>query len=128
MKLSCLVIVLLAMTGCASNIPKQKQQTVESPGVVTIHKEFTPQVWSDHKKLNISELACSKKGTQILHSLGFIQIVKSRYGEYVYGNYINNRAVIKCISINDQTLVYAIVAGPNKRVVEKLRNEIMWQY
>ena len=60
--------------------------------------------------------------------MSFIQVIKSSHGEYVYGNYSNNRAAIKCVSVGGQTFVYAIVAGPKKAVVEKLRNEIMWQF
>ena len=123
MKLFTFAMVLLVVSGCASNSQVQK-----STEVVTLQKEFPPQIWSDHRELNISESACAEKGIQILNSLGFIQVVKSSHGEYIYGNYSNNRAAIKCISINNQTLVYSIVAGPKKAIVERLRNEIMWQY
>ncbi len=123
MKLFAFLVFFLVISGCASNTPVQ-----EPVEVVTLQKEFPPQVWSDHKELNISESACAEKGMQILNSLGFIQVVKSSHGEYIYGNYSNNRAVIKCVSVNGQTLVYSIVAGPKKAIVEKLRNEIMWQY
>ena len=123
MKYFTFVAIFLLISGCASNTPVQ--DPVE---VVTLQKEFPPQVWSSHKELEISESACAEKGAQILNSLGFIRVVKSSHGEYVYGNYSSNRAAIKCISVNSQTLVYSIVAGPKKAIVEKLRNEIMWQY
>lgn len=123
MKLFTFAMVLLFLSGCASNSQVQK-----STEVVTLQKEFPPQIWSDHRELNISDSACAEKGIQILNSLSFTQVVKSSHGEYIYGNYSNNRAAIKCISINNQTLVYSIVAGPKKAVVERLRNEIMWQY
>lgn len=123
MKLFACLVVFLVISGCASNVHVQ-----DSVEVVTIQKEFPPQVWSDHKELNISESACAEKGIQILNSLGFVQVVKSSHGEYIYGNYSNNRAAIKCVSVNGRTFVYSIVAGPNRTVVEKLRNEIMWQY
>ncbi len=123
MRLLALIVLSLLASGCASNTAVQ-----EPVEVVTVQKEFPPQLWSDHKELGISTEACAEKGMQILNSLGFTQVVKSRHGEYLYGNYSNNRAAIKCITVKGQTLVYAIVAGPKKAVVEKLRNEIMWQY
>ena len=117
------VVASLAITGCTSHTSVQKPTEV-----VTLQKEFAPHIWSDHKELSISAAECADKGIEVLNSLGFVQIVNSSYGEYIYGNYSNNRAVIKCISVSGQTLVYSIVAGPKKALVEKLRNEIMWQY
>jgi hypothetical protein len=84
-----------------------------------------PQIWSDHKILNISEEVCAKKGVDILTTLGFKHIVKN--GTYVYGNYINNRSAIKCTRLNDQTFVFVVVAGPVVTIVERLRNEIVWK-
>lgn len=122
------VVVLLIVSGCASNYQTQKPQAVEKLKVVTIQKDFPPQVWSDHKILTISEIECAKKGVQILSSLGFTQIVKSSHGQYMYGNYSSNRAAVKCLSAGGQTFMYAVVAGPEVDVVERLRNEIMWQF
>ena len=48
-------------------------------------------------------------------------------GSYVYGNYINNRAAIKCTRVENKTFVYAVVAGPKVKIVERLRNEIIWK-
>jgi len=93
--------------------------------VVTIEKAVIPQVWSDHKILNISEEICAQKGVDILTALGFERIVMS--GSYVYGNYINNRAAIKCTRVENKTFVYAVVAGPKVKIVERLRNEIIWK-
>jgi hypothetical protein len=118
------VVFLILLGGCASNAVKEHNHEKEIE-VHTIQKEFTPHVWSDHKILKISTEACAEKGTEILESLGFTQIVKN--GSYVYGNYSNNRAVIKCTSVGESTFVYAVVAGPKVKVVEKLRNEIVWQ-
>ena len=123
MRLLMFVVASLAITGCASHTSVQKPTEV-----VTLQKEFAPHVWSDHKELNISASECGDKGVEVLNSLGFVQIVKSSHGEYVYGNYSNNRAAVKCISVGGQTLVYSIVAGPKRALVEQLRNEIMWQY
>lgn len=118
------VALLIALSGCTSNTTKHTHQEKEVE-VRTIQKEFTPHIWSDHKILKISADACAQKGTEILESLGFNQIVKN--GSYVYGNYSNNRAVIKCALVGENTFVYAAVAGPKVKVVEKLRNEIVWQ-
>lgn len=118
------VVALILLSGCASNAVKEANSGQEVE-VRTIQKEFTPHIWSDHKVLKISPEICAEKGAEILASLGFNQIVKN--GTYVYGNYSNNRAVIKCALIADGTFVYAVVAGPKVKVVEKLRNEIVWQ-
>lgn len=95
--------------------------------VITIEKEFPPQIWSDHKELAYSESICAKKGIEILGSLGFSEIIKSSHGNYIYGNFSNNRAAIKCVTVQNQTFAYVIVAGAKSVVVEKLRNEIFWQ-
>ncbi|WP_139056498.1 hypothetical protein [Rheinheimera sp. A13L] len=118
------IAFLILLGGCTSNTVKEIPQEKEIE-VRTIQKEFTPHIWSDHKILKISTEACAEKGKEILESLGFNQIIKN--GSYVYGNYSNNRAVIKCSSVNESTFVYAAVAGPKVKVVEKLRNEIVWQ-
>ncbi len=123
MKLTAVVILIL-LGGCTSNAAKKSDQEKEIE-VRTIQKEFTPHIWSDHKILKVSTEACAEKGTEILESLGFNQIVKN--GSYVYGNYSNNRAVIKCTLVGESTFVYTAVAGPKVKVVEKLRNEIVWQ-
>ena len=115
---------LILLGGCASNAVKEIHQEKEVE-VRTIQKEFTPHIWSDHKILTISPEACAEKGKEILESLSFNQIVKN--DSFVYGNYSNNRAVIKCTSVNESTFVYAAVAGPKVKVVERLRNEIVWQ-
>ncbi|MBU1620988.1 MAG: hypothetical protein KJ556_12020 [Gammaproteobacteria bacterium] len=123
MKLAAVVFLIL-LGGCATNATKDTNQ--ENGGEVrTIQREFAPHIWSDHKMLKIPAEACADKGTEILESLGFIEIVKN--GSYVYGNYSNNRAVIKCTSVGASTFVYAAVAGPKVKVVERLRNEIVWQ-
>lgn len=118
------ILFLISLTGCASNAPVPSKQGA-GVEVRTIQKEYTPQVWSDHKVLKISAETCAEKGAKILESLGFNQIVKN--GTYVYGNYASNRAAIKCVSINEGTFVYSVVAGPEVKFVEKLRNEIAWQ-
>ena len=111
-----LIILFFILNGCAAN---------KETKIITIKKSFAPQIWSDHKLFKGSLEMCSSKGKSILESLTFNKIVKN--GHFVYGNFSNNRAVIKCVSIPEGTFVYTAVAGPNVKVVEKLRNEIMWQ-
>lgn len=117
----------LALSGCALNQERTAEPDLIENEVVTIQKEFAPQVWSDHKVLEINESQCADKGMVILSSLGFKDVVRSSHGAYVYGNYSNNRAAIKCTTVEGKTLVYAVVAGPNVEVVKRLRNEIVWQ-
>ena len=94
--------------------------------VITLERTPTPQVWSDHKLLSITTEQCAEKAVDILVTLDFKQtIIKDTN---VYGNYLNNRAAIKCTDVNGQTLVYAIVAGPKVKLVERLRNEIIWAF
>ena len=118
------IIFLILLGGCSSNAVRETQPEKEIE-VRTIQKEFTPHIWSDHKILKISAEKCAEKGTEILGSLGFTQIVKN--GNYVYGNYVSNRAAIKCVMVDNNTFVYAAVAGPQVKVAEKLRNEIVWK-
>lgn len=127
MKWILLSLSMIVVSGCAVNQGKTTVSDTNTREVVTIQKEFPPQIWSDHKLLEISEAKCADKGIEILSSLGFNRVVKSSHGAYVYGNYANNRSAIKCTTIADKTLVYVIVAGPKVDVVQKLRNEIMWQ-
>jgi len=121
------LIALVCLSGCATNMASTKPDTTEEKQleVVTIQKEFAPHIWSDHKVLKTSVASCANKGKAILEALGFNNIVKN--GNFVYGNYANNRGVIKCVSVYDSTFVYAVVAGPKVKVVERLRNEIVWQ-
>jgi len=127
------LVFSLILVGCSSNPKNMNPQTVSVENIqsekkielVTIEKDTIPQVWSDHKVLKMTTEACSNKGVDILTTLGFSQIVKN--GTYVYGNYINNRAAIKCTDVGNNTFVYAVVAGPHVKIVERLRNEIVWK-
>ena len=128
-----LIIIAFFVVGCSSTsaLKQESMHVIEhemlrkEAEVVTIEKAVIPQVWSDHKILNISEEICAQKGVDILTTLGFERIVMS--GSYVYGNYINNRAAIKCTRVENKTFVYAVVAGPKVKIVERLRNEIIWK-
>jgi hypothetical protein len=92
---------------------------------VAIQKELTPHVWSDHKVLGVSVESCANKGKEILEILGFNEILKKE--NFIYGNYSNNRGVIKCVSVSGSTFVYTVVSGSEVKAVERLRNEIMWK-
>ncbi|MBQ0730792.1 MAG: hypothetical protein KBT75_08840 [Oleispira antarctica] len=128
-----LIVITFFVVGCSSTsaLKQEPMHVIEhemlrkEAEVVTIEKAVIPQVWSDHKILNISEEICAQKGVDILTTLGFEHIVMS--GSYVYGNYINNRAAIKCTRVENKTFVYAVVAGPKIKIVERLRNEIIWK-
>ena len=86
---------------------------------------YTPQLWSHHKQLKTSPELCAKKGVDILNFLGFSSVVKN--GDYVYGNFNQNRATIKCVGFDSTTFVYTAVAGKNVKQVEQLRNKISWK-
>lgn len=128
-----LIVITFFVVGCSSTsaLKQEPMDVIEhemlrkEAEVVTIEKAVIPQVWSDHKILNTSEEVCAQKGVDILTTLGFERIVMS--GSYVYGNYINNRAAIKCTRVENKTFVYAVVAGPKIKIVERLRNEIIWK-
>ncbi|MEO9947061.1 MAG: hypothetical protein ABJH28_10470 [Paraglaciecola sp.] len=112
--------------GCASKAEKViETQVVTETKLITVEKEYTPQLWSHHKVVNETPELCAVKGVSILNSLGFKSVVKN--GNYVYGNFSHNRAAIKCVKVSNQTFVYAAVAGADVKTVEKLRNEIAWQ-
>jgi len=90
-----------------------------------LQKPYTPQLWSHHKQLKISPELCALKGVNILNSLGFSSVIKN--GDYVYGNFNQNRATIKCIGFENNTFVYTAIAGINVKQVELLRNKISWK-
>jgi len=113
------VFLMVLVTGCSTEIKKN------DAGVV-IEKKLPPQLWSDHKKLDISTDICALKAMSVLSSLGFTGVIQN--GNYAYGNFINNRAAIKCVEMPAGSFVYFSVAGQDKEVVEKLRNEISWKF
>jgi len=127
MKYITLTIALL-LTGCVSNSKEPvepKVITKTTTKFVSVPKEYTPQLWSQHKLLKGSPETCATNGVNILSALGFKSVVKN--GHYVYGNFSNNRAAIKCVELNANTFVYIAVAGADVKLVEKLRNEIAWK-
>ncbi len=115
MKILTISLVLL-MAGCSNT--KHKDE-------FTIVPVKPPHIWSDHKKLDLTPDICALKGESILKSLGFTAIVKN--GTYIYGNFNDNRAAVKCVENGSGVFVYAMVAGPVVDIVERLRNEIIWK-
>lgn len=85
-----------------------------------------PQLWSHHKLLKMSAEKCSSKAMLTLERLGFSSIVKN--GLYAYGNYTGSRAALKCVEMSENSLIYIAVAGPDVKLVEKLRNQIAWEF
>lgn len=122
MKKILLMALVLLNSACASN-GHVKQGQAEP-----VQKAYLPQIWSGHKVLSVSTSVCAEKGVAILNSLGFKKVTTSSHGNYVYGNYSSNRAAIKCVDVNGKAFVYSAVAGEHVKTVERLRNEIMWQY
>jgi hypothetical protein len=98
--------------------------------VVELTKTYTPHLWTDFKVLAIDAELCSLKGKDILESLSFTSIrrnLKYDKAKYVYGKFTNNQASITCAKLDGQTFVYTSVAGADAKIVERLRNEIMWK-
>ncbi|MDP5191309.1 hypothetical protein, partial [Rheinheimera baltica] len=87
---------------------------------------YTPKLWSGHKVLTLSAEQCAVKGKAVLETMQFGSVVQN--GNYVYGNYLQNRAAIKCVALDQGSFVYVAVAGQQKKAVEELRNEIVWQF
>ncbi|MEE9412589.1 MAG: hypothetical protein V3V22_06005 [Methylococcales bacterium] len=82
-----------------------------------------PQLWSHHKKLDISVSSCALKGYSALKSLGFTSVVQN--GNDSYGSFHDNRAAVKCVSNNTGAFLYLMIAGPEKEIVEKLSNKLV---
>jgi hypothetical protein len=124
--------LIVWLAGCSSRpeIPIQEAATPVESGEAEGSPESIlsspPNLWSGHKAVSYSPGECASRGVEILEALSFIGIVRN--GSYVYGNLMANRAAIKCVSNGDDgTFVYAAVAGPEVRQVERLRNEIVWR-
>lgn len=113
------ILCLVALAGCSSTPPRPASETSE-----TVFLE-PPHLWSGQKIVKQTPESCANNGLKILESLSFVGVVKN--GSYVYGNLLANRAAIKCVPNGQDTFVYAAVAGPEKKQVERLRNEIVWR-
>lgn len=81
-----------------------------------------PQLWSAHKRLGVPAEECAALAFEALTALRFSSLVRN--GNYSYGNFRGNRAAVKCIDDVEGSFVYFAVAGPDKDVVEQLRNAI----
>jgi len=88
-------------------------------------KNQPPQLWSTHKELNVEVSLCALKSLSALRSLGFTSVVQNK--NYSYGIFHDNRAAVKCLPKGDKSFVYLAVAGPDKEIVEKLRNGLSWR-
>lgn len=113
------ILCLVALAGCSSTPPRPASETSE-----TVFLD-PPHLWSGQKIVKQTPESCANNGVKILESLSFVGVVKN--GSYVYGNLLANRAAIKCVPNGQDTFVYAAVAGPEKKQVERLRNEIVWR-
>lgn len=117
------ILMLAILTGCVV-LPAEQPAPEPQPSADTIFSP-PPQLWSTQKMLSESPEACASEAVEILKALQFVSVVKN--GTYVYGNLLSNRAAIKCVPNGEGTFVYTAVAGPEKKQVERLRNEIFWR-
>ena len=81
-----------------------------------------PQLWSDHKQLEIPVGVCAERAFNVLNALGYSRVVRN--GNYSYGDFNGNRAAVKCVESRGSSFVYFAVAGPQRETVERLRNQI----
>lgn len=117
------ILMLAILTGCVV-LPAEQPTPEPQPSADTIFSP-PPQLWSSQKMLSQSPEACASEAVEILKALQFVSVAKN--GTYVYGNLLSNRAAIKCVPNGEGTFVYTAVAGPEKKQVERLRNEIFWR-
>lgn len=84
---------------------------------------FPPHLWSHHRSLQVSAEICSGRALAALNAYEFTSVVRN--GTYTYGNSGANRAALKCVERgSESSFVYIAVAGPDKSVVEDLRNKL----
>jgi hypothetical protein len=84
---------------------------------------FPPHLWSHHKSLQVSAETCAGRALAALNAYEFTSVVRN--GTYSYGNSGANRAALKCVERGEgSSFVYIAVAGPDKSVVEDLRNKL----
>lgn len=60
-------------------------------------------------------------GYRALLALGFSSVVQN--GDYSYGNFLANRAAVKCVANDKGSFVYVAIPGQQKDLVEKLRTK-----
>lgn len=84
---------------------------------------FPPHLWSHHRSLQVSAETCAGRALAALNAYEFTSVVRN--GTYTYGNLGVNRAALKCVERGaESSFVYIAVAGPDKSVVEDLRNKL----
>ena len=115
-KIVILILTSIIISSCSSSDTIKKDE-------LFIEKDKPPHLWSHHLNLSVSVEVCALKGNATLSTLGFTNIVQR--GFFNYGNFEGYRAVIKCVKQEEKSFVYLAVAGKNKDIVEKLRNEIV---
>ena len=119
MRTIAIAFVLAVLTSaCASSGAKQDS-------TMAIGSAEPPQLWSDHKRLDIPLGECAERAFNVLKALGYSGVVKN--GNYSYGNFNENRTAVKCVESGEGSFVYFAVAGSKKEVVEQLRNQIAWK-
>lgn len=131
-----LLVSALLLSACATKpaAPQPVVQAVaQSPAPAKVIKKtvytgqpYTPQLWSGHKVLTLSAEQCAAKGKAVLETMQFGSVVQN--GNYVYGNYLQNRVAVKCVALDSGSFVYVAVAGKQKKIVEQLLNEVVWQF
>ena len=131
-----LLTCVLLLSACATKpaAPESEEQKVTiSPAPAKILSKtvytgqpYTPQLWSGHKVLTLSAEQCAAKGKAVLDAMQFGSVMQN--GNYVYGNHQQNRAAVKCVPLDSGSFLYVAVAGRQKKAVEALRNEIVWQF
>ena len=109
--------VVLFTAGCSMFGAKEEPIPVSAPrGAVS------PQLWSGHKEIDLRHAICPDRAFNTLKALGYTDIVKD--SDSASGNFSGNRAEVKCVADSRKSFVYFAVAGADKDVVEKLRNDI----
>ena len=97
---------------------------ISMPAILYAHdSNKPPALGSWFKTLDKSSGACKIQSSFVLQKIGVKNLVENDYG--VYGNYKNNRVVVKCLDKNDKSILWVAVAGKDGDSVELLRNEIV---
>ena len=114
MKYLKLLICLLVVSGCSDNpevveLPSDKvvKKNVASTNDNTSDNSAAPQLWSTHKKLDLTAKECALIGRSTLDSLGFTSVVQNK--NYVYGVFGKNKAAVKCVEMDNISFVYISV-------------------
>lgn len=118
MRIGAILLVLITLGGCAApgvqDAPTERRQS------------DPPQLWSDHKSLDVPVGSCAERAFNVLTALGFSGVVRN--GNYSYGNLDESRAAVKCVEMPKGSFVYFAVASPKKEKAEELRNRIAWKF